>query len=69
MRTEDEKFLDIEVAQEGDVALTMRNEQFNTEGTMVFRTAENGGKYPILAEAFTKIAEIIAENQSPTPAA
>lgn len=58
-----DRFLDIEIAQNGDVAVTMRDEQFNTEGTMVFRTEENGGKYPILAAAFTKIAEIIAESQ------
>ncbi len=64
-----EQFLDIEVAQDGDVAITMRNELFNKEGTMVFRTAENGGKYPILAAAFTKIAEIIVESQSKNPPA
>lgn len=63
-----ERFLDIEVAQSGEVKIKMRDDYFKTEGTMIFKTVENGGKYPILAEAFTKIAEIIAESQLPTPA-
>lgn len=55
--------LDIEISQAGDATITLTDFTYGRPqvGTMTFKTAENGGKYPIMAEAFTKIAEGIAE--------
>ena len=55
--------LDIEISQAGDATITLTDLTYNRPqiGTMTFKTAENGGKYPIMAEAFTKIAEGIVK--------
>ena len=53
-----EKTLDINVAQNGDVNLIMKDKRTD-EGKITFKTGENGGKYPIMAAVFTRIAERI----------
>lgn len=54
------KFLDIEITNEGNAILTMRDTRRNNQASMKFKTAENGGRYPIMAAVFTRIAERIA---------
>lgn len=66
------KFLDIEITREGDVIVTQRflRSDFGTDGCievqgqMVLKTAKNGGKFSIMAEVFTRIAERIAKSQA-----
>lgn len=53
--------LDIEITRNGDSILTMHDNRRNNHASMEFRTAENGGKYPIMAAVFTRIAERIAK--------
>lgn len=48
----------VEVVKNGDVFLTQRNARVGT-ATMLFKTKENGGRYPVVAEAFTRIVERI----------
>ena len=58
------KQMDIVVLHSGDVVLKMRGHWIDEEiiqGEMVFKTAENGGKFPIMAFVFTKIAERIVK--------
>lgn len=61
-------FIDIFLLNNGDVILRLRNERSVTKtgknqrsvGEMLFKTKENGGKNPIIAETLTKIANRIA---------
>lgn len=54
------QFIDLEIGKSGDVTLTRRDYEQQQKADFVFRTAENGGKFPIFAQVFTKIAaEII----------
>lgn len=57
--------MDIEVLKAGDVRVTMQETGWGTlEGhtaKMLFKTAENGGKTPIMAEIFSGIATIVAQ--------
>jgi hypothetical protein len=52
--------IDIEIARNGNAVVTMRDTRRNNQASMEFKTAENGGKYPIMAEVFTRIAKRIA---------
>lgn len=64
------KFLDIEITRDGDAIVTQKfflhgrkpNREPTAQRQMVFKTAENGGKFPIMAEVFTRIAERIANS-------
>jgi hypothetical protein len=55
------KSIDIEIAKNGNAIVTIRHTRRNNQASMEFKTAENGGKYPIMAEVFTRIAERIAK--------
>lgn len=65
------KFLDIEIANNGNVTLIQRHtrrelkgrewSKIEKEGRMFFKTKKNGGKYPLVAEILTRIAERIAK--------
>lgn len=55
------KFIDIEIAWNGNATVTMRDICHEDSASVEFRTAENGGKYPVLAAVFTHIAERIAK--------
>lgn len=57
------KFLDIEITNEGNAILTMRDTRRNNSALMEFKTKENGGRYPIMAAVFTRIAERIAKTK------
>ena len=52
-------FLDIMVSRNGDVTIAQRNARHPGEAKMLFKTRENGGSNPVVAEAFTKVAERI----------
>ncbi len=64
------KFMDIEIANNGNVTLAQRHIrhepdsntwlQVEKEGRMLFKTKKNGGEYPLVAEVFTRIAKRIA---------
>lgn len=54
------KFMDIEITETGNAILVMRDTRRNNQASIEFKTAQNGGKYPIMAEVFTRIAERIA---------
>lgn len=55
----DASAMDIEVAGDGDVTLTVRSNGEPEERKLLFlsKTAENGGRFPQLATVFTRIAE------------
>lgn len=61
-------FIDIFLLNNGDVILRLRNEESVTKageiqrvvGEMLFKTKDNGGKNPIIAETLTKLADRIA---------
>ena len=55
------KFLDIEITKDGNAIVAMRDTRRNNQASVEFKTAENGGKYPIMAEVFTRISERIAK--------
>lgn len=55
------KFLDIEITKDGNAIVTMRDTHRNNQASVEFKTTENGGKYPIMAEVFARIAERIAK--------
>lgn len=57
------QFMDIEVKNNGDVLLTRRDMERDKKATMTFKTAENDGKFPIMAEVFTQIAKGMVETQ------
>lgn len=59
----DTQFMDIEVENNGDVQLTRRDTTRNQKATMTFKTAKNGGKFPIMAEVFTQIAKGMADTE------
>jgi hypothetical protein len=55
-----QNFLDIEVAKDGNITVTIRNVRYGEKdrpARLVFKTAENGGKFPLVAEVFTRVAE------------
>lgn len=77
-RDELTKFMDIEIANNGNVTLVQRHirheldgntwSQVEKEGRMLFKTKRNGGEYPLVAEVFTRIAKQITEaSRSPQP--
>lgn len=63
------KFLDIEITKDGNAIVTQKfflhgrkpDEKPTSQRQMIFKTAKNGGKFPIMAEVFTRIAERIAK--------
>jgi hypothetical protein len=61
------RFIDIEVAQNGNVTLTQREEpdgdvrEEAQQLQMTFYTQENGGQFPVMAAVFTNLAERILE--------
>ena len=55
------KSMDIEITKEGNAIVTVHDNRRNNQASMEFKTAENGGKFPIMAEVFTRIAERIAK--------
>lgn len=68
-------FLDIEVTENGDVILTERNTIDELDGNtwfpveisghMLFKSRENGGKYPMLNEILKGLAERIVNAKDP----
>ena len=60
-------FLDIIVEENGDVTLTHRDLKVRTAAQATFKSAQNGGTYPFVAEAFTRIAQSITNTLDPTP--
>lgn len=62
---ENTKLIDIEITKDDNAVVTMRDTQRNNEGKMVFKTAKNGGKYPAVAEVFTRIAQRLAKAKYP----
>jgi hypothetical protein len=54
-------FMDIEVGKDGNVTFALRNIQEKGEAklSLLFKTAENGGKFPLVAEVFTRVAKRI----------
>lgn len=52
--------MDLRVDHDGKVTLGLRNLDLDVGASMVFETGENGGKYPILTDTFTKIAKSVA---------
>ena len=57
------KFMDILVGKEGNVEVTMRNTDYEIAKTILFKTAENGGKFPIMANVFTRLARALSETR------
>ncbi len=56
----DDKSIDIEITRDGNAIVTMHDNRRNNQALIEFKTGENGGKYPIMAEVFTRIAKRIA---------
>jgi hypothetical protein len=55
------KLMDIEITKGGNAVITMRDIRHNNQASIEFKTAENGGRYPIMAAVFTRIAERITK--------
>ncbi len=55
------KFMDIVVGKDGNIVVTMRavRKVKPTVKSILFKTAENGGKFPVMAQVFKRIAEEI----------
>jgi predicted S18 family serine protease len=57
-----DSFMDIEIAKNGNVTVTIIN-PFDKEEikarqlSFLFKTAENGGRFPLVATAFTRATE------------
>jgi len=55
-------FMDIEIAKDGNVTVAIRNVDYKKQtktASVVFKTGENGGKFPLVAEVFTRVAKKI----------
>lgn len=57
------KFMDITVSKNGNVTVTMRavRRVQPTVKSILFKSGENGGRFPVMAEVFTRIAREIKE--------
>ena len=52
--------MDLELARAGDVTLAVRGDDEQPPLSIVFKTAENGGRFPVMAQAFGRIATRLA---------
>lgn len=58
------KAMNLQLAHNGNTTVVMSNTEHNITASMEFRTAENGGKFPAVAYAFTRIIKsMVAGNR------
>lgn len=52
--------MDLELARSGDVTVRVRGSDEQPPLSIVFKTAENGGRFPVMAQAFGRITQRLA---------
>jgi hypothetical protein len=53
------KFMDIDLLKNDDVRVTMRNTDYESSATMVFKTKEHNGQFPVMATVFKRIVDVL----------
>lgn len=57
------KFMDIDLLKSKDIRITMRNIEYETNGTMIFKTKGNNGQFPVMAEVFRRIGDELQKSK------
>ena len=52
--------MNLELARSGDVIVSVKGRDEQLPLSMVFKTAENGGRFPVMAQAFGRITQRLA---------